>query len=1511
MADKEDRHIGDELEESNRQIDHIMNLAEQAGSFKDRHNKGDKADGKKGSSENGDPSSSSDDKTKKGNNQPESEKSSKSPKDTPNPSGYDGKNDGHSSRPSSSKPEEKSASSGTKDKAGASAGGGKNSGGLLGRLGNNNPAIRNAKRVAKLIKKLIKAIIKVFTFIFGGHVVLIVILCIILALLPLLILKAMVVEVCVQITKGVCEIYDDVFGIEGWDEMSTEEKREYCQDKVEDFFGDLMDELETDWQWFMDIGHRVFQFFDDITDDDTFLGDLFNKGSNWTYKQSVQIDAKRLQEDLSVLGEYTDNTTITLMMVMNKLRHLYEDVNTVINVNDLDEDTKKKYEDMMNIYTQVDTERYDGDDEDAKAQWNFFDEVNGADISGLLPLKNIPIVITGQENFVTMNGIPMGHIEGDKQYLDDCIVYNPYGNKRVNLSVATGSDYELLAHSAYIMACYSACTPYDEQSVDDLLMRMQDAMNRADSQTDKRDGIDNLCDYDVKFTEVYMGAVVPRLYQPYLYKKIGMTEGQVVTYSDWDDLTDEERNKYYTAYAEMYPDDINAQLKVRMIKGEEIDMSSDAQDSLEERVITFYTNSQKGYMLGKYNYSYYDPTVSTNTVLGMTRLDNEDETYELTVAKGWFDVNGDGEWSEDEEFPICMQSLQVHDDGGKYYYPDSFCVVTSDEKYCNINATPKSGLSVMEIPVEKLGFYIYGTYTEEYADTNSNPNGVPYSHTDWSAEFKRQYQQQDQLLSTLPDFDRENYIFRFQFPFTRVSSAYLDDYDSDDPTSGYVMCQRTTPLIGVNATESSSEYPALYNMGYVRVEYQKDSTGRIMKDDQGKPIILRRWDAQYNGGLLNGYQAWVYLSPEIQSRVSLREGELHETETNFNIFSFENWALDTTGVPQSGDPSRYISYTNKPFMYQSKMRYMISVNVTVIPRYMDYILDCLGYYPGSSIKHDLKIKYHYSLSGDAEEMDVDNKIGDHEMTQGELASGTYEAYMMLLGVKEEEVVGASPQVGSCPTFTYNEMMHILRNCQNADSTLPTRNQKYMVYIALCAAGHVMYEFGGDQPAGLDFEAWKKPINKNDSGNRMPYEYSGMDCSGFVSWVIKTAFKLDFHRFDTSSVLVFSGGTTTTEVRSGTATAYSSFGTVFTDSSQLKVGDFAVRRTYDKNGNLSGHAALYIGRNPDNTDEQLWIEMTRYMPTDSTDQVNGIRVFSSSDYGANRNAVYVRYSDLIPKEEVQWDVISPVYMMIPAKREIGYYDYTPTGVETWGNGDDLNAHEVQPRYPTMSDEEKEKSQELWNTMSEQDLSGMVIVLDPGHQAKANSETEDLAPWDNKQKAKVSAGTSGVHTGRPEYEVVLEIALKMKEKLESHGATVILTRTTNDVNISNIERAKIATSNNADVFIRLHCDNADNSSTRGIGVFVCSKSELADQKKWGDWLGTCLESTTGSKFRGTVSNTEYSGLNWATSVPSFLLEMGFMSNALDDALLSDSSYQDKICEGVVDFCWKMKTKSIHGG
>lgn len=208
----------------------------------------------------------------------------------------------------------------------------------------------------------------------------------------------------------------------------------------------------------------------------------------------------------------------------------------------------------------------------------------------------------------------------------------------------------------------------------------------------------------------------------------------------------------------------------------------------------------------------------------------------------------------------------------------------------------------------------------------------------------------------------------------------------------------------------------------------------------------------------------------------------------------------------------------------------------------------------------------------------------------------------------------------------------------------------------------------------------------------------------------------------------------------------------------------------------------------------------------------------------------------------------------------------------------------------------------------DLTGYVVVLDPGHQQYPNREQEPLSPILSGSKDKVSAGTSGVYTGRPEYEVNLEIGLLLREYLETLGCAVYMTRIENNVDISNIERAEFALSYTPDAYIRLHCDGSSDPDRKGIGVFVADTGKYKTQLVgWADLLGQLLSDSTGANYRGCDASSRYSGLNWAVDIPAFLLEMGYMTNPTEDERLSQESYQLKICEGIAEFVSQMPINS----
>ena len=67
---------------------------------------------------------------------------------------------------------------------------------------------------------------------------------------------------------------------------------------------------------------------------------------------------------------------------------------------------------------------------------------------------------------------------------------------------------------------------------------------------------------------------------------------------------------------------------------------------------------------------------------------------------------------------------------------------------------------------------------------------------------------------------------------------------------------------------------------------------------------------------------------------------------------------------------------------------------------------------------------------------------------------------------------------------------------------------------------------------------------------------------------------------------------------------------------------------------------------------------------------------------------------------------------------------------------------------------------------------LIAVDPGHQQYGNSEKEPIGPGASETKAKVAGGTSGVSTGMPEYELTLQVSLKLKEELQNRGYQVLM-------------------------------------------------------------------------------------------------------------------------------------------
>ena len=196
--------------------------------------------------------------------------------------------------------------------------------------------------------------------------------------------------------------------------------------------------------------------------------------------------------------------------------------------------------------------------------------------------------------------------------------------------------------------------------------------------------------------------------------------------------------------------------------------------------------------------------------------------------------------------------------------------------------------------------------------------------------------------------------------------------------------------------------------------------------------------------------------------------------------------------------------------------------------------------------------------------------------------------------------------------------------------------------------------------------------------------------------------------------------------------------------------------------------------------------------------------------------------------------------------------------------------------------------------------LVIVIDPGHQAEYNHEQEEVGADTVASKDKATPGAVGVTSGTKEYELTLKYALVMKEYFEACGAEVILTRDSNDVDLSNIDRAQIAIDNDADYFIRLHADSAPDADISGVKVYVPSTGSFASKAKTnGERLAELVADEIGSTSLGVVQTNSYTGLNHADSIKSYQLVIGYLSNSDDDALVTDSETPYKTAVAISEF------------
>ena len=203
-----------------------------------------------------------------------------------------------------------------------------------------------------------------------------------------------------------------------------------------------------------------------------------------------------------------------------------------------------------------------------------------------------------------------------------------------------------------------------------------------------------------------------------------------------------------------------------------------------------------------------------------------------------------------------------------------------------------------------------------------------------------------------------------------------------------------------------------------------------------------------------------------------------------------------------------------------------------------------------------------------------------------------------------------------------------------------------------------------------------------------------------------------------------------------------------------------------------------------------------------------------------------------------------------------------------------------------------------------LAGEIVGIDPGHNGRNYTAPQVINQpiWNGREEE--ACDTTGTETagGYTEAQFNFNVAGYLQADLEAEGATVVMTRQTNEgVGPCVTTRASIINDAHADVAVDIHADGGPVGG-RGFAVLdpvadgvndavVTSSADFAAIMRNALVADSGMPVSTYDGVDGIQPRDDLAGLN-LTTVPKVLIECGNMQNATDAAILVTASFQQTV-------------------